>query len=57
MNSLKIIKEEGVWLEIINLVVPGWTDKPEMITQMCDWLEIRLRGNASVLQQVLPCTS
>jgi len=38
LNTLKILKEEGVWLEITNLVVPGWTDKPEMITQMCDWL-------------------
>jgi pyruvate formate lyase activating enzyme len=38
MDSLKIIKEEGVWLEIINLIVPGWTDKTDMITQMCDWL-------------------
>jgi pyruvate formate lyase activating enzyme len=38
LNTLKILKEEGVWLEITNLVVPGWTDKPDMITQMCDWL-------------------
>ena len=38
LNTLKILKEEGVWLEIINLVVPGWTDKPDMITEMCDWL-------------------
>jgi pyruvate formate lyase activating enzyme len=35
---LKILKEEGVWLEITNLVVPGWTDNPVMIAQMCDWL-------------------
>jgi pyruvate formate lyase activating enzyme len=38
LNTLKILKEEGVWLEITNLVVPGWTDKPDMITQMCGWL-------------------
>jgi len=38
LNTLKILKEEGVWLEITNLVVPGWTDKPDMIMQMCDWL-------------------
>lgn len=38
LNTLKILKEEGVWLEITNLVVPGWTDKPDMIAQMCDWL-------------------
>lgn len=38
LNTLKILKEQGVWLEITNLVVPGWTDKPDMIKQMCDWL-------------------
>jgi pyruvate formate lyase activating enzyme len=38
LNTLKTMKEEGVWLEITNLVVPGWTDKPEMTKQMCEWL-------------------
>ena len=38
LNTLKIMKEEGVWLEITNLVVPNWTDKTEMITEMSDWL-------------------
>ncbi|MEI6900450.1 MAG: AmmeMemoRadiSam system radical SAM enzyme [Bacteroidota bacterium] len=38
LNTLKILKEEGVWLEITNLVVSGWTDKPEMILEMCQWL-------------------
>jgi pyruvate formate lyase activating enzyme len=38
LNTLRILKEEGVWLEITNLVVPGWTDKQDMISQMCDWL-------------------
>ncbi|MCX6243731.1 MAG: AmmeMemoRadiSam system radical SAM enzyme [Bacteroidetes bacterium] len=38
LNTLKILKEEGVWLEITNLIVPNWTDKPEMITEMCNWL-------------------
>lgn len=38
LNTLKILKEEGVWLEITNLIVPSWTDSLEMIKQMCDWL-------------------
>lgn len=38
LRTLKILKEEGVWLEITNLIVPGWTDKPDMIKAMCDWL-------------------
>lgn len=38
LNTLKILKEEGVWLEITNLVVPDWTDDTEMIKEMSDWL-------------------
>jgi pyruvate formate lyase activating enzyme len=38
LRTLKILKEQGVWLEITNLVVPGWTDKMDMIIAMCDWL-------------------
>lgn len=38
LNTLKILKEEGVWLEITNLVVPGWTDSEAMIKEMCQWL-------------------
>jgi pyruvate formate lyase activating enzyme len=38
LNTLKILKEEGVWLEITNLVVPQWTDDMDMIKKMVDWL-------------------
>jgi len=38
LDTLKILKEEGVWLEIINLVIPTWTDDFDMIKEMCDWL-------------------
>lgn len=38
LNSLKIIKKQGVWLEITNLIIPGWTDDMNMIREMCLWL-------------------
>jgi pyruvate formate lyase activating enzyme len=38
LDGLKIFREEGVWLEITNLVVPNWTDNPDMIRQMSEWL-------------------
>jgi pyruvate formate lyase activating enzyme len=38
LNTLKILKDTGVWLEITNLIVPDWTDKMDMIREMCDWL-------------------
>jgi pyruvate formate lyase activating enzyme len=38
LNTLKTLKSEGVWLEITNLIIPGWTDDMNMIREMCDWL-------------------
>lgn len=38
LRSLKIFKEENVWLEITNLVIPSWTDDLGMIKRMCNWL-------------------
>jgi pyruvate formate lyase activating enzyme len=38
LNTLKIMKEENVWLEITNLVVPSWTDDFDMIKKMCEWI-------------------
>jgi len=38
LETLKTLKEKGVWLEITNLLVPGYTDKLEYIQAMCDWL-------------------
>ena len=34
LNTLKILKEEGVWLEITNLVIPTWTDNLDMIKNL-----------------------
>jgi pyruvate formate lyase activating enzyme len=38
LNTLKILKEENVWIEITNLIVPTWTDNMDMIKRMCEWL-------------------
>ena len=38
LNTLKILKDNNVWLEITNLIIPGWTDDMDMIDEMCDWL-------------------
>lgn len=38
LNTLRTLRDEGVWLEITNLVVPSWTDDMEMIKKMCGWL-------------------
>jgi pyruvate formate lyase activating enzyme len=37
LNTLKVLNEMNVWLEITNLVIPGWTDDLVMIKKMCAW--------------------
>jgi len=39
LDSLKVYKEMGVWLEITNLIVPTWSDKMNEIRMMCKWLK------------------
>lgn len=38
LNTLKTLKEHHVWFEVTHLTVPTYTDKPDVIQRMCDWL-------------------
>ncbi len=38
LNTLKTVKENNVWLEIVNLVIPGLNDNPKDIEEMCKWI-------------------
>lgn len=38
LDTLKILKEEGVWVEVSYLVIPKWSDNPDMIKRLCEWL-------------------
>jgi len=38
LNTLKILREEKVWVEITNLIVPQWSDDFDTIKRMCEWL-------------------
>jgi pyruvate formate lyase activating enzyme len=38
LNTLKVLKEEGVWFEMTNLIVPTWTDDLPKISEMSQWL-------------------
>jgi pyruvate formate lyase activating enzyme len=38
LNLLKTLRELGVWFEIINLVVPTYTDDLDTIRRMCAWI-------------------
>jgi pyruvate formate lyase activating enzyme len=38
LDSLKVYKDMGIWLEVTNLVVPTWTDNLDEIRTLCKWL-------------------
>lgn len=42
LKTLKILKEEGVHLEITNLVLTGYNDDPATVKKMCLWIRDNL---------------
>ena len=42
LDTLKIVREGGVWLEIVNLVIPTLNDDREGIREMCVWIRDNL---------------
>ena len=38
LNTFKTLHTQGIHFEIINLVVPGYTDDDDMIMRMCTWI-------------------
>ncbi|MCS7250694.1 MAG: AmmeMemoRadiSam system radical SAM enzyme [candidate division WOR-3 bacterium] len=42
LQTLKIIKEKGKWLEIVNLLIPTLNDKEENIRDLCKWIKENL---------------
>ncbi len=38
MQTLKILAEEGVWIEVTNLIIPEANDDPDDIRRLCRWL-------------------
>lgn len=44
LRTLKVLKEEGKWFEIVNLVIPTLNDDTDRIREMCCWIHDNL-GN------------
>lgn len=42
LRTLKILREEGVWLEVTILLLPGLNDGPQEIKKMCEWIRDNL---------------
>ncbi len=39
LETIKTLKKSGIWVEITNLVIPGYNDDPGTITKMCEWIK------------------
>lgn len=42
LESLKILKKRGIWLEVTNLIIPTLNDNFEEIEEMCKWIKDNL---------------
>lgn len=38
LNTIKTVSETDTWLEIVNLIVPTYTDDMDKIQKMCKWI-------------------
>ncbi|MCE1245099.1 MAG: AmmeMemoRadiSam system radical SAM enzyme [Firmicutes bacterium] len=47
-KALVTIRNSGVWLEIVNLVIPGKNDNIDKIKEMCVWVKKELGENTPV---------
>ncbi|RKZ29569.1 AmmeMemoRadiSam system radical SAM enzyme [bacterium] len=45
LRTLKILEEEGVWVEVTNLLIPEANDDPEDIRALCRWIADSLGTN------------
>lgn len=39
LDTLKTLKQRGVWLEITNLVIPGKNDSNTLVRDLCTWIK------------------
>jgi len=42
LETLKRLKEIGIWFEIVNLIIPTLNDDPEGLRQVCSWVKANL---------------
>ena len=48
LETLKTLKQQGVWLEITNLVIPNKNDSDTMFHNMCTWIKQNLGNDTPV---------
>lgn len=48
LNSLIVLKEENVWVELTNLVIPTLNDDMKIIKEMCRWIVRNLSSDVPI---------
>lgn len=48
LNALKILKENNVWLEVTNLIIPGYNDSDKELKERCEWIKKNLGSDVPV---------
>ncbi len=48
LNTLKILRESGIWFEIVLLIIPFKNDSTEEIKAMCGWITKNLGENIPI---------
>lgn len=38
LDALIVLKEEGIWTEVVNLLIPGQNDSPQMVKALSRWI-------------------
>ncbi|MEM5798207.1 MAG: AmmeMemoRadiSam system radical SAM enzyme [Candidatus Aenigmatarchaeota archaeon] len=55
-RTLKAYKEEGVWIEITNLIIPGWNDGVQQIRMLVKWIKENLGPDTPLhFSRFFPC--
>ncbi len=42
LDAIRVMHDRGVWVELTNLLVPTWNDRPEDIRPLCRWIRDHL---------------
>ncbi|HEX9972503.1 MAG TPA: AmmeMemoRadiSam system radical SAM enzyme [bacterium] len=48
LDTLVLLVKEGIWTEIVYLVIPTLNDDPKELKQMCDWIAKELGPNVPI---------
>lgn len=48
LRTLKLLKETGIWFELVNLVIPTLNDRHLQIKVMCEWIKNELGNNVPI---------